>query len=434
VNHGTAGNLVGPDAHVLPLRVCAYPNPLRQRGIVFLRFGSVSANPSLTRRVVMIPFVFAPLISPSLEHRNFKKRLVGRAKFWNWRCGRCGETAFLRYSSQHAEHRAELGDAADRNPEAMLILTDITLRGTHRPRLDNITIHIPAGRTALVGYSGAGKTSLLNVLAGFAKPDHGSVRRERAGGETSDRLAMYWVPQNGGLWPHLTTEQHLSCVQKLANSSDEILAALHLEHRRSAFPAELSQGERSRLALARALASRARVLLLDEPLSHVDPVRKPGFWRAVQSLLDRDDISVVFSSHEPETVLRQAEHVICLKDGRVAFQGATRELYDSPPTQELGEFLGPLNWLDASDRKTLAGSFEAGSGAASKTGSFGVRPERLLLIRDATSPLELQSIPFCGAYRESVVKNLETGAVLTLMHQATTEIQKPGDRVRVVAG
>ena len=315
----------------------------------------------------------------------------------------------------------------------MLILTDIMLRGTDRPRLDKITLNIPAGRTALVGYSGAGKTSLLNVLAGFAKPDAGRFIWNHAFSDSNDRLPMYWVPQNGGLWLHLTTEQHLASVQKLPNSTDEILTALHLEHRRAAFPSELSLGERSRLSLARALASRARVLLMDEPLSHVDPVRKPGFWKAVQGLLDRDEISVVFSSHEPETVLRQSQNVICLQDGRVAFQGTTRELYESPPSQELGEFLGPVNWFEASDRKTLAGGFGEESGDAEKAGAFGVRPERLILIRDVTSPLELQSIPFCGAYRETVVRNLETGAIRTLMHQATTEIQEPGDRVRVVA-
>ena len=361
-------------------------------------------------------------------------RAAGRVKIWNSTSGRCGEEVCVQYSLRSVGTQNGTGDASQKNPEAMLILTDITLRGSHRPRLDKLTLSIPAGRTALVGYSGAGKTSLLNVIAGFEKPDTGRVVWNPSSDDPDKRLPMYWVPQNGGLWPHLTAEQHLTCVQKLANSSDEILTALHLEHRRSAFPSEMSQGERSRLALARALASRAHVLLMDEPLSHVDPVRKPGFWRAVQGLLDRDNISVVFSSHEPETVLRQSEHVICMEDGRVVFQGPTRTLYESPPSQELGEFLGPVNWFEAIDRKMLAGGFDEEAGDAEAAAAFGVRPERLILIRDVTSPLELQSIPFCGAYRETVVKNLDTGAIRTLMHQATTEIQKPGDRVRLVAG
>lgn len=309
----------------------------------------------------------------------------------------------------------------------MLILTDITLRGSHRPRLDNLTLSIPAGRTALVGYSGAGKTSLLNVIAGFEKPDTGRVVWNPSSGEPGERLPMYWVPQNGGLWPHLTAEQHLSSVQKLANSSDEILTALHLEHRRSAFPSEMSQGERSRLALARALASRAHVLLMDEPLSHVDPVRKPGFWRAVQGLLDRDRISVVFSSHEPETVLRQSEHVICMEDGRVVFQGTTRTLYESPPSQELGEFLGPVNWFEASDRERFLNHVEG------QSGWIAVRPERLVMVEDSSSSLELQSVPYCGAYYESIVKNLKTGEVRVVVHQATRSVLKSGDRIRLVA-
>jgi len=321
-----------------------------------------------------------------------------------------------------------------------------------------VSVTISAGRTAIVGYSGAGKTSLLNVLAGFEEPDAGMVRRWKESEERGEqprtaasqpigeadkrtirRLPMFWAPQNGGLWPHMTVDQHLECVANCQESpqnghkpeesrrtvewADEILSALDLVDRRSAFPAQLSQGERSRLALARAIAARARVLLLDEPLSHVDPVRKPDYWKSVQRWMSQDFISMVFSSHEPETVLRQAEQVICLHEGRVVFQGTTRTLYDSPPSRVVGEFLGPLNWFEPEETVFLN---DRGSSAV----PVSVRPERLRLVAEESSPLELVATPFRGGYAESIVKHVPSGRVRTVLHNVLGELPEPGTGVR----
>jgi ABC-type Fe3+/spermidine/putrescine transport system ATPase subunit len=306
----------------------------------------------------------------------------------------------------------------------MFQLTDVTLNGTSSPRLNNVTLPIDGRRTAVVGYSGAGKTSLLNVLAGFELPNSGSVRHDLEK-ERADRLPLYWVPQNGGLWPHLTVDQHLESVCKFSKSSDEILIVLGLVHRRTAYPAELSQGERSRLALARALATRANVLLMDEPLSHVDPVLKPTYWKAVAQFLARDQMSVIFSSHEPETVLRQSDSVICMHEGRVVFHGATRQLYESPANSFLGAFLGPLNWFEPDDAALFLSSTE------SRSTAFGIRPERLVAVCDEESPVSLVDVLFQGATVESVVKHIESGKMRTVVHQAIGRMPQAGHRIRL---
>ncbi len=303
----------------------------------------------------------------------------------------------------------------------MFCLNQITLNGTNRTRLDNMTLTIPHGRTAIVGLSGAGKTSLLNILAGFESPDSGTLTQSQSG--RIDRLSIYWVPQNGGLWPHLTVEQHLECVNKVRKSTDEIVESMGLANRRSAFPGELSQGERSRLALARALATRAEVLLMDEPLSHVDPVRKPVYWKSVERLLEKDQISVIFSSHEPEIVLRHSDQVICLHEGRVAFQGATRDLYNFPPGSFVGEFLGPVNWFESEEAVMLSENHDRQQSA------FGVRPERLILSLDPSSPLELTAVTYSGAYVESVVTHVESRKIRTILHQTVGEMPQPGQRI-----
>lgn len=295
-----------------------------------------------------------------------------------------------------------------------------SLRNVSLPaRLHAVTVSIPRGSTAVVGLSGAGKTSLLNVLAGFESRFSGACR-SHTGSTDKSSLPLFWVPQNGGLWPHLSVEQHLDVVSPAAaqnyhsssefkrssKRTDELLGQFDLDQRRQAFPAELSQGERSRLALARALATRATVLLLDEPLSHVDPIRKPAYWKIVSQIVKAENISMIFASHEPESVLRHAEYVICLHHGTVEFEGTMRSLYDAPPSAFVGEFLGPLNWF-AEDE---AGMFLGGGKESA------IRPEHLRL-SIADSSVELIATPFAGAYCESVLRHVGTGRMKSVFHQ-----------------
>lgn len=242
-------------------------------------------------------------------------------------------------------------------------------------RLCGVTLRIDAGVTAILGYSGAGKTSLLSVLAGFERPTAGCIERgeQSAGGA----LPCYWVPQSGGLWSHVSVRGHVELVS--AGKADEILRLFDLWDRRDSYPGELSQGERSRLSVVRAVSAGARVLLMDEPLAHVDPVRKPGYWRQLERQLRGCGVSLVFSCHEPGVVLRHAERVVCLREGRVWYEGGVLELYERAPEQALGEFLGPLNWLD----ERLLGALGVCDGrlleAVRRRGGVCMRPEWLCL-------------------------------------------------------
>ena len=210
----------------------------------------------------------------------------------------------------------------------MFQLESVSLRGNDRWRLHGVNLTFLPGSTAVIGYSGAGKTSLLNLLVGFEQPDVGRIQRPDNAVRAASGLAYYWVPQTGGLWPHLSVRQHLLAVQpesrlvpeKSAFSADEILDQFALSHLANARPSELSLGEASRLAAARGLAAAPAWLIMDEPLSHVDPVRKPAFWSAIRSLALAAGSSLIFSCHEPEVVLRQSEQVVCLQLNRVVLR------------------------------------------------------------------------------------------------------------------
>lgn len=194
-------------------------------------------------------------------------------------------------------------------------LDRVTLHGRGRPRLNDVTLTIHPGVTAVIGYSGAGKTSLLNVLVGFEKADQGRIVKppEQTGMSVPPkRLPLFGVPQNDGLWPHLTALEHLTAVapvllpplrrggaENRTAYCDSLLAAFDLAHRADRRPDQLSQGERARLSVARAIASHAAVLVMDEPLAHVDPARLGNYWNVLSEHGRATDTSLTIATHSP---------------------------------------------------------------------------------------------------------------------------------------
>ena len=250
-------------------------------------------------------------------------------------------------------------------------------------RLREITLAIPRGITAVVGWSGAGKTSLLNLLAGFEKADAGKI----SGGEK-----VAWVPQNGGLWPHCTAREHLEIARASSEKTDALLAQFDLAEKARALPHELSEGEQSRLAVARALATDGEVLVMDEPLVHVDPARVGKYWRAIREHLARTNSSLVFATHEPEAALGEAQHAICLREGRVLHAGPVAGLYANPPTPELMEFLGAGNWFTPEEARHWLGLGIANARC--------FRPEQLAIEPCESGPFVVEAARFCGSIAE----------------------------------
>jgi iron(III) transport system ATP-binding protein len=306
----------------------------------------------------------------------------------------------------------------------MFQLESVSLRGNDRWRLHRVTHSFVASATAIIGYSGAGKSSLLNVLAGYEQPDLGRIQRPGTAESGALRLPVFWVPQTGGLWPHLTVLQHLLAVQPDSRSvrkdspfsADEILDQFALSHLANARPSELSLGESSRLATARGLAARPEWLIMDEPLSHIDPVRKPAYWNSIRSLARAAGICLIFSCHEPEVVLRQAELAVCLHHGEISFSGTVRSLYSRPPSAELGRFLGPLNWWTASEAAALSASADSSCSKICIPADCGLRPHQVRLHQAPASALRVVGSQHCGLHHETLLR-APTGPTIMVFHQ-----------------
>lgn len=320
-------------------------------------------------------------------------------------------------------------------------LEDLTLETGPTVRLRGVTLEIHSGVTAVMGPSGAGKSSLLSVLAGMESPANGRLEaaRDVAADAESGQLPLYWAPEGGGLWSHLTTAEHIEAVlpEENANEADKWLQLFDLQHRRQARPGTLSQGERSRLSVARCLAARPAVILMDEPLAHVDSERLPKYWEIIRDTVRTTGSPFLFTSHEAPVVLREADSVICLNQGKVAYSGTVTSLYADPPTRMLAELLGPCNWFDARHPDILPKSpvcsaqHEQDSSASddAESGSFGVRPEHLHLTVDPESSLTVVRSRSLGMMTRST---LQTGSDVTrtVLH-STRDPLSEGTRVRL---
>jgi ABC-type multidrug transport system ATPase subunit/sugar lactone lactonase YvrE len=305
-------------------------------------------------------------------------------------------------------------------------LEGVTLGGRPRPRLEAVSLELGAGITAILGHSGAGKTSLLNLLVGFEHPDRGTIiaRSDRSG----ERLPLFWVPPEDGLWPHFTVEQHLRAVLPDSLSSEariaKLLEAFKLSDKMGIIPDQLSEGERSRLALVRAIASEAGVLVLDEPLVHVDPAGARHYWEALRECFRQPSrTAVVFSTHSPDIVLREAQQVVCLSEGRVVYAGSVKQLYYDPPDPDLAWCLGPANWISEGDPPDwLIGH---------APGRRCYRPEQVSLTPADSSALVVQSAAFSGSVSETALLDERSGWRRHVFHRPVGDVLRAGQHVIV---
>lgn len=302
-------------------------------------------------------------------------------------------------------------------------LQSVILTGSLRPRLEEFSLEISAGVTAIIGFSGAGKTSLLNLLVGFERPDRGEISNCLP--VTEGRLPLFWVPADDGLWPHLTAREQIALVMppgpERARRVSELLEEFDLAERAEALPDHLSQGERSRLAVARGLAAQAAVLVMDEPLVHVDPARLGAYWQAIRRRCREEGTSLVLATHSPEVVLCEADTAICLKAGRVLYAGDVAELYHSPPTAELASFLGAANWLSPGEAADWL--------AVEQAGDQCYRPEQLAVARVPQSPLIVRESRFAGSIAEVDLLDERTHQTRTFFHRPPGGALQAGDRV-----
>jgi molybdate transport system ATP-binding protein len=195
------------------------------------------------------------------------------------------------------------------------------------------------GITALFGRSGAGKTTLVNLLAGLERPDRGRIAvdgevlfsAEDGVDVPTERRRLGYVFQEGRLFPHYSVRGNLTYGRRrgargAAVSVEAVVALLGLEALLDRRPGDLSGGEKQRVAIGRALLAEPRLLLMDEPLASLDTPRKAEIMPFIERLRDELHIPIIYVSHAMDEIVRLADTLVLLSEGRVAAVGPVEEL------------------------------------------------------------------------------------------------------------
>src|ERR1700722_10952879 len=238
---------------------------------------------------------------------------------------------------------------------------DLAVVGVHKSFganmvLRGVDLKVPAGAfVAILGPSGSGKTTLLRTIAGFERPDAGSIQ---VGEDVLDDEGVYvapehrhigYVSQNGSLFPHLTVAANvkfgLPRDRRHSHEVHHLLDVVDLEPFADRYPHQLSGGQQQRVALARALAVEPRIILLDEPFASLDASARIEVRSDVQRILRNVGATAILVTHDQDEALSLADSVAVIRDGRIVQNAAPRDLYESPSDVDVARFVGDANLL-----------------------------------------------------------------------------------------
>jgi phospholipid/cholesterol/gamma-HCH transport system ATP-binding protein len=260
---------------------------------------------------------------------------------------------------------ADMESADDRLHSTMIEFTDVSVRFGDRQVLKNISMTVPFGETlAILGGSGAGKTTILRLIEGLVQPDKGSIMidgqeivglSEQRMTRVRNRMAL--VFQGSALFDSVTVRENVGYRLWEQGASSEttiegrIAESLHfvgLDDIAEAMPAELSGGMKKRVAIARALASQPRLILYDEPTGGLDPINTHIIRELICRLHSKEHVTQVVVTHDVESAYQVADHLIMIHRGEKVFDGTVPALTASAD-ERVQAFLHPDAGLSASD-------------------------------------------------------------------------------------
>jgi putative spermidine/putrescine transport system ATP-binding protein len=289
----------------------------------------------------------------------------------------------------------------------------VRLRGVRRTfgdvvAIERLDLDIATGEFfTMLGPSGSGKTTTLRVIAGFERPDAGSVE---LGGADVTRVApserdVNTVFQDYALFPHMTVLENVEYGLRVKGvgkkerraRAAEVLERVRLPQVGARRPVQLSGGQRQRIALARAIVNSPSVLLLDEPLGALDLKLRQEMQVFLKELQRELKITFVYVTHDQEEALTMSDRVAVFNDGRVEQIGTPVEVYEHPATEFVAGFVGISNVLERGGRR------------------IAVRPEKIAV--DGTGePGVVREVQYVGSVTRYVVE-LDTGEQLVVLRQ-----------------
>jgi len=292
----------------------------------------------------------------------------------------------------------------------------------------------------ILGISGSGKTTALRLLAGFDKPDSGIIEmRDKviSSEETflpPEERNVGMVFQDYALFPHLNVEKNisfgLSRDEIKSGRLEEVLSMCNLETYRNKFPQELSGGQQQRVSLARALAPKPEVILLDEPFTSLDAHMARDLREEVVSLLRQTETTALIVTHDQEEALSVCDVVSVLENGSVIQSATPQEIYLNPVSQTVANSVGDPNILkgfsvDGRVETSLGTFVTAYNGAL----DVSIRPECIELLLDSEGSYVVKDCTFYG--HDQVISFQNSKGEVFRARSLPNTIYEAGDKVNI---
>jgi len=281
---------------------------------------------------------------------------------------------------------------------------DVAKRFGQTMALAGVTFTVSAGETvSLLGPSGCGKTTTLRLISGFEQPDEGAIEiaGESMRGKRPYQRNVGLLFQHYALFPHMNVAENIAYGLKhrgwpkaeIAGRVSEMLRLVKLQGFESRWPAQMSGGQQQRVALARVLATKPKLVLLDEPLSALDAKLREELRAELKQILASVGSTTIVVTHDQDEAMSLADRVMVMNRGRIEQEGAPDEIYARPRTPFVARFIGRGNWFSGrvshppgkafARLSTSAGTslwICAADAVAGGDWSACVRPERIALL------------------------------------------------------
>jgi ABC-type Fe3+/spermidine/putrescine transport system ATPase subunit len=287
-------------------------------------------------------------------------------------------------------------------------LRKISKRFRKRAVLKELNLRLRAGEiTSLLGRSGSGKTTLGRIAAGLVQPDSGDIV-----GVDSQRVMLQ--PQDFVIWPHLSVRKNVELgvsTRSYAESVERCLELFHLGSHAADLAGELSFGQQHRVALARTFAFGPQVLILDEPLAHLDEPLRRTVAREIAQICQAEKVTALWITHDPAEAFEVGHSIAVLDHGQIAQIGSSEEVYWRPTTLTVAMLSGEVNVIRTSDetlqRALAPGTFDSWN--RSDGCNIVFRPEAARLVKASPGRgIRISRTVFAGAGYYHILTEFES--------------------------
>lgn len=295
---------------------------------------------------------------------------------------------------------------------SLLRIDDVSKAEEGRILVQHVSLAIPAfKKIGLMGETGSGKSTLMKMMAGLVQPSSGTVYLENNRVPGPDEVllpghdAIAYLSQHFELRNNYRVHELLEMANKMEDQeAQRIYSICKIDHLLQRKVNQISGGERQRIALAKLLVGKPKILLLDEPFTNLDLFNNRIINGVIQQISNEMEITCVLVSHDPAEILSWADELVVMQGGAVVFQGSPKQAYYQPSNEYLARLLGEYNHI-LPEHQLMRQCW----GVPDATESFFIRPEQVLISSDPSTgiPGTVIGVSFLGTTHRIIVRTAE---------------------------